>query len=122
MYFSVLVPTVLLVLNKESDNNMDKFPSELPLLAVRQLFKFVKREDQDLGKAALAAWQVLGYAGHLAFGDAQFLAGDEPIAQTGPIDYTQLLTEAEQSGAIPPALIDIAVSIIVRIIKRRLNK
>lgn len=97
-----------------------KFPSDLPKAAVRQLYAFATRTDPDVGKAALAAWQVLGYVGHLGFGDVS-LAPDMPLTQSGPPNWGAILATAENDNIIPPELIDLAVSVLVRWIKKRLG-
>lgn len=99
-----------------------KFPTDLPKTSVQQLYKFATRQDPDLGKAALAAWQILGYAGHLTFGDVS-LNLDMPLTQAGPPDWAAVCTAATDDGntIIPPELIDLAVNVLVRWLKKRLG-
>ncbi len=47
---------------------MTQFPSEFPANELKQLIKFVTKQDSDIGKAALAGYAIIGYGGYQAFG------------------------------------------------------
>lgn len=95
------------------------FPTELPLEAGKQIIKYATKQDADLGRAALAAWQILGFAGHLAFGNPQLSAPMPTVGATGPTDWNGLMGTAQTSNVIPPELIDLALSILGRWLKQR---
>lgn len=44
------------------------FPTEFPALEIKQIVKFITKQDADLSKAVLAGYTILGYAGYQAFG------------------------------------------------------
>lgn len=95
------------------------FPTDVPKEAIKQIYSFATRQDPNLGKAALAAWQVLGYAGHLAFGSVS-LDNNMPLSTALPPDQLhKMVGDASESGSIPPELIDLAISIFVRWLKTR---
>jgi hypothetical protein len=57
------------------------FPTELDSTAIRQIVRFVTGADRDVGRVALAAYDLVGYALGKALNDPKFLAdavGDEP--------------------------------------------
>ena len=91
------------------------FPSDFPMDAARQVVKFISRKDSDLSRAALAAWRVLGYAGHLAFGDVKFLTDAHLFSN----DWPTIIADAQSNNIIPPELIDLALSILGRWLKQR---
>jgi hypothetical protein len=93
-----------------------EFPTELPIEAGKQIIKFATKQDADLGRAGLAAWNLLGYAGHLAFGDVKL---ETPMPQAGPTDWAATMATAEASNVIPPELIDLALAILSRWLKQR---
>lgn len=96
------------------------FPTSLPIDAAKQVIKFVTKQDADLGRAGLAAWQLLGFGGHLAFGDVKL---EVPMPQaTGPTDWVATIATAESSNSIPPELIDLALAILARWLKQRFAK
>lgn len=106
---------------------MVNFPTELPLEAVRQVIKFARRDDTDLGRAALAAWNVLGYAGHLSFGAPVFLIGatgddDFDINSLSGMSMEDILNDVKLKGMIPPWLISLGIQVVLRFLQRRLNK
>lgn len=77
---------------------MQSFPSEFPVVAIQQLVKFVTKSDSDLPKAALAAYNVIGYAGFQAFGQPvlQLVNGTPP----GVVTTTKELTDEEVTEAV----------------------
>lgn len=93
-----------------------QFPTELPMESARQIIKFATRQDADLGRAGLAAWNLLGFAGHLAFGPVVL---QPPMPQAGPTDWAATMQQAEAANAIPPELIDLALAILGRWLKNR---
>lgn len=54
------------------------FPSEFPKQALGKIFAVVKGEKADVDQLALAAYELVGYALHLGFGDVKYAAGISP--------------------------------------------
>jgi hypothetical protein len=93
------------------------FPSDVPVTAIQQIGKFVTKSDSDLGRAALAAWQVLGYAGYQVFGPVQLLTTDAGPAPTHE-DFKSLVDGTVDLKSLPPWLIPLAIQILLRFLER----
>jgi hypothetical protein len=96
------------------------FPKEFPKEAVHQVVAFVTKQDQDLGRAALAAWNILGFAGHLSFGDVVIPTLNQEMKPLSHEEMIASLTTLDTKGAIPPWVIDLAINIIMRLINKYL--
>ena len=60
------------------------FPNEFPALELKQLVKFISKQDTDHAKVALAAYGILGYAGYQVYGQPTLqLANQGTIAAGG---------------------------------------
>lgn len=70
------------------------FPTDLNPAAVKQLIAFATGADKDKGRAALAAYDLVGYGLGKILGNTVYLTGD--LAQT---DANVALVEAELAGA-----------------------
>jgi hypothetical protein len=86
--------------------NVQKFPSEFPLDAIKQLTLYVTKQDPDLGRVALAAWNILGYAGHMSFGSSAPLMNGvdmEAMMAVPSLEELQLVADPKtEMSMIPP--------------------
>lgn len=75
------------------------FPAELDSTALRQVLRFVTGADRDIGRLALALWNVAGFALGKAFADPKFLAD----AITAEPELTEFLTEPNVGDTLAQA-------------------
>jgi hypothetical protein len=95
------------------------FPTVLPMGALRQLGLFVTKKDSDLGRASLAAWQLVGFGLGRYFGDVRFMLGDSAPIPTD-VNLDVVMTQIEASGAIPDWFWPLALKIIDRLVDKYL--
>lgn len=95
------------------------FPTELPIGALRQLGLFVTRKDADLGRASLAAWQLVGFGLNKYFGEVRFMmAADAPIPPVVDVEETVKLVQS--TGKVPDWVWPLALKIIERLVDKLL--
>lgn len=69
------------------------FPADLPLMAFRQVSRFVLNQDRDWGRFSLAAWEIVGFGLGKGFPNAAYLADAAPLAASQTPLSTDLLNK-----------------------------
>ena len=96
------------------------FPSEFPLAATRQLFRFLNGDDRDYGRLALAVYQLAGFGLGKAFPQAAFLSDSVPDLTEDEIKtLSSVLNPEPELKAVSPevkAVLEIVMAKLVRYI------
>ncbi len=71
------------------------FPTELDGSAFRQLTRAISGTDRDLGRLALASWELIGFALGKAFNNPAFIAD---LAQADPVTAAIVTEIATANG------------------------
>lgn len=101
------------------------FPKELPLQAIRQVSRFVTGTDRDKGRAALAVYDLTGFALGKFFPDAAYLADSDPPKVTDEKVNELIATLASDqplAGALSPELEALLDAAVLKLLKWGLSK
>lgn len=95
------------------------FPSEFPLAAARQIYRFLNGDDKDYGRLALAIWETVGFGLGKAFPQAAFLSDSLPDITEDEIKALNTAIGDPELKSVSPevkAVLEIVVAKIVRYI------